>query len=116
MRFVFLGPEVRLQLPSDATSRWPPLLFGSEFPSSRPPEDFHLQVTSRFGFPYRFPNNVHHARRFAPCPAHGPAVNITEAAAEWGFWHMGKFAADYRRQFGELPSETLRRTRPLGRR
>jgi hypothetical protein len=48
------------------------LLFGSEFPSSRPPEDFHLQVTSRFGFPYRFPNNVHHARRFAPCPAHGP--------------------------------------------
>jgi hypothetical protein len=70
MRFVFLGPEVRLQLPSDATSRWPPLLFGSEFPSSRPPEDFHLQVTSRFGFPYRFPNNVLHARRFAPCPAH----------------------------------------------
>ena len=46
----------------------------------------------------------------------GPAVKITEVAAEWGFWHMGKFAADYRRQFGELPSETLRRTRPLGRR
>ena len=42
----------------------------------------------------------------------GPAVIITEAAAEWGFWHMGKFAADYRRQFGELPSETLRRTQP----
>ena len=37
----------------------------------------------------------------------GPAVKITEVAAEWGFWHMGKFAADYRRQFGELPSETL---------
>ena len=46
----------------------------------------------------------------------GPAVKITDVAAEWGFWHMGKFAADYRRQFGELPSETLRRTRPLGRR
>jgi len=37
----------------------------------------------------------------------GPAVKITEVAAEWGFWHMGKFASDYRRQFGELPSETL---------
>ncbi len=37
----------------------------------------------------------------------GPAVKITEVAAEWSFWHMGKFAADYRRQFGELPSETL---------
>ena len=46
------------------------MLFGSEFPSSRPPEDSHLLVTSRFGFPYRFPNYVHHARRFAPCPAH----------------------------------------------
>jgi len=70
MRFVFLGPEVRLQLPSDTSSRWLPLLFGSEFPSSRPPEDSHLQVTSRFGFPRRFPSYVHHARSFAPCPAH----------------------------------------------
>ncbi len=42
----------------------------------------------------------------------GPAAKITEAAAEWGFWHMGQFAADYRRQFGVLPSETLRRTQP----
>jgi len=35
---------------------------------------------------------------------------IWEVAAHWGFWHMGQFAADYRRQFGELPSATLRRT------
>jgi len=34
---------------------------------------------------------------------------IWEVAAHWGFWHMGQFAADYRRQFGELPSETIRR-------
>ena len=82
MRFVFLGPEVRLQLPSDTTSRRLPLLFGLEFPSSRPPEDSHLLVTSRFGFPYRFPSYVHHARRFAPCPAHvgrpcGPRVRTS---------------------------------------
>jgi AraC family ethanolamine operon transcriptional activator len=32
------------------------------------------------------------------------------AANRWGFWHMGQFAADYRRQFGELPSVTLART------
>jgi len=37
---------------------------------------------------------------------------ISEVAAHWGFWHMGQFAKDYRRQFGELPSETLRKTRP----
>ena len=34
---------------------------------------------------------------------------IADVANRWGFWHMGQFAADYRRQFGELPSETLRR-------
>jgi len=34
---------------------------------------------------------------------------ISEVAANWGFWHMGQFAKDYRRQFGELPSETIRR-------
>ncbi len=32
---------------------------------------------------------------------------VSTAANEWGFWHMGQFAADYRRMFGELPSETL---------
>lgn len=32
---------------------------------------------------------------------------ITDVANEWGFWHMGQFAADYRRHFGELPSETV---------
>lgn len=40
-----------------------------------------------------------------------PDTSVSEIAARWGFWHMGQFAADYRRQFGELPSETLRRTR-----
>lgn len=32
---------------------------------------------------------------------------IHEVAGRWGFWHMGQFAADYRRFFGELPSDTM---------
>ena len=32
--------------------------------------------------------------------------SIGQMANEWGFWHMSQFARDYRRQFGELPSET----------
>ena len=36
-----------------------------------------------------------------------PHVKIADVANRWGFWHMGQFAADYRRQFRELPSETL---------
>ncbi len=33
---------------------------------------------------------------------------VSEIAQKHNFWHMGQFAADYRRHFGELPSETLR--------
>lgn len=32
---------------------------------------------------------------------------VADRAARWGFWHPSRFAADYRRMFGELPSETL---------
>ncbi|RQU44298.1 helix-turn-helix domain-containing protein [Burkholderia cenocepacia] len=35
---------------------------------------------------------------------------ISEAAARWGFMHLGHFANAYKAQFGELPSTTARRT------
>ena len=35
-------------------------------------------------------------------------TGVADAANEWGFWHMGQFAKDYRKMFGELPSETLK--------
>lgn len=41
----------------------------------------------------------------------GRVPTITDAATRWGFWHMGQFSADYKRFFGELPSQTLSRTR-----
>ena len=37
--------------------------------------------------------------------------SVADAANEWGFWHMGQFAKDYHRMFGELPSETLNGTK-----
>lgn len=36
----------------------------------------------------------------------GQAVRVADVAARYGFFHLGHFAAHYRRRFGELPSET----------
>ena len=36
---------------------------------------------------------------------------IVDIANHWGFWHMGQFAKDYEKMFGELPSETRKRSR-----
>lgn len=35
--------------------------------------------------------------------------SVTAAALRWGFSHLGRFSAEYRRAFGECPAETLRR-------
>ena len=40
-------------------------------------------------------------------------VKIRDVAAEYGFWHMGQFASDYKRHFGELPSESVRRSKQI---
>jgi AraC-like DNA-binding protein len=37
--------------------------------------------------------------------------NVTDIATAWGFSHMGRFAVEYRRRFGESPSQSLRRGR-----
>lgn len=36
-------------------------------------------------------------------------VTVTRIATHWHFWHLGRFANDYRQLFGESPSTTLRR-------
>lgn len=33
--------------------------------------------------------------------------SVTQVALRYGFQHLGRFAIDYRRSFGESPSETL---------
>jgi AraC-like DNA-binding protein len=40
-----------------------------------------------------------------------PEESVTKIAMSWGFSHMGRFSVEYRKRFGERPSETLKRTR-----
>ncbi len=40
------------------------------------------------------------------------AATVTTIAADCGFWHFGRFAAEYKAVYGESPSSTLRQRRP----
>jgi AraC-like DNA-binding protein len=53
---------------------------------------------------------LHGVRRelLATEPQHS---SVKRCALDWGFWHLGRFAADYRALFGENPSTTLGRNR-----
>lgn len=44
----------------------------------------------------------------SPAAAVLTVVAVTQVAAEHGFLHMGNFAAQYQRRFGERPVETLK--------
>jgi AraC-like DNA-binding protein len=48
------------------------------------------------------------ARRFLKCGIEG-RLNVTDIAIAAGFTHPSRFAQDYTRRFGELPSSTLKR-------
>lgn len=38
----------------------------------------------------------------------GQSISVTQVALDWGFGHLGHFTQAYRKQFNELPSQTLR--------
>lgn len=41
----------------------------------------------------------------------GGHVTVSDIAMKWGFFHLGRFAQQYRHRFGVLPSETARMAR-----
>ena len=53
-------------------------------------------------------------RQASRCQSAGASVGagVGDVAARWGFWHLSRFAAEYRTLFGELPSATLGQGKP----
>lgn len=74
----------------------------------------HYAFTSYFGVPpsaYHKKTRMNSARR-ALLDADPDATTVTNIATQYGFWHLGRFSVDYKRMFGELPSQTLATNKP----
>jgi AraC family ethanolamine operon transcriptional activator len=66
-----------------------------------------LQVCGISPMTYLKIQRLHGAR--AQLQAADPkTATVMAVANRWGFWHMGYFSRDYKRMFGELPSQALR--------
>jgi AraC-like DNA-binding protein len=61
--------------------------------------------------PMRHLRNIRFAQVREALMRADPEENVTAAAMRLGFTHMGRFAVEYRRHFGESPSQTLRKPR-----
>lgn len=59
--------------------------------------------------PMSFHKSVRLERARADLLAAQQNETVTEIACRWGFYQFGRFAAEYKKFFGELPSDTLRR-------
>lgn len=60
--------------------------------------------------PMAYLRNVRLDRAHADLLAAPVGTSVSEVAMRWGFAHLGRFAEQYRRKFGVLPSETVRTT------
>lgn len=50
-------------------------------------------------------------RAYTDLKTAAPSQSVADIAFKWGIFHLGRFAQDYARRFGELPSATLRKSR-----
>ncbi len=64
--------------------------------------------------PIAFARKIRLERAHALFSQPNTATSVTGVALECGFANLGRFAHDYGSMFGELPSQTLNRSRPLG--
>jgi len=76
------------------------------------PRTLHAAFSAVFGMsPHRYLRirRLNQAREALRQSAEGQGL-VKSVALEHGFWHMGRFAQEYRALFGESPSSTMRTT------
>jgi AraC-like DNA-binding protein len=66
---------------------------------------------SRGYTPMEFLRNIRFERAHSDLRLAAQGISVSAVAAKWGFLHFGRFARDYGKRFGELPSATLHRSR-----
>jgi AraC-like DNA-binding protein len=74
--------------------------------------------TLQFGFhrsmgcgPIQFLRTTRMERARNDFLARHETTTVSEIAARWGFLHFGRFASEYAKRYGEMPSETMRRSK-----
>jgi AraC-like DNA-binding protein len=77
--------------------------------SSRTLEYAFTEIVGRTPIGFLKAMRLQQARRFL---LEGRFPSVKKAAAACGLWHFGRFSIDYRLQFGELPSQTLKSSNP----
>lgn len=61
--------------------------------------------------PMRYVRDCRFAQARAALLHAGPKDSVTTIAVQCGLNHLGRFAVEYRKRYGETPSQTLRRRR-----
>jgi transcriptional regulator GlxA family with amidase domain len=58
--------------------------------------------------PMRYITNIRFERAHSALKGAGRNSHVTDIAMEWGFYQLGRFSQEYKKRYGETPSETLR--------
>lgn len=80
------------------------------------PRTLHAAFNAVFGMsPHRYLRirRLNQAREALLHRAEGPGL-VKSVALDHGFWHLGRFAQEYRALFGESPSSTMRTSQMAG--
>ena len=58
--------------------------------------------------PMRYVTNIRFERVHSVLKNAGRGSQVTDIAMEWGFYQLGRFSQEYKKRYGETPSQTLR--------